>query len=452
MRGVQRRLWQMDTNLDLSTASREDLLRVITTQQTTIAALERRIADLERRLGSSGGKPMPGTKAQQPPAKPRRPRKSRPHGFARTRATPTARVVHAVERCPDCGTRLQGGRVKRRREVIDAPVVPIQVIEHVFVQRQCPCCGRRWLPTDALNGIVAGRQRLGVGLVSLVTTLREEHRLPVRTIQAYLRTVHHLHLSVGAIVAAGQRVAVAGTPAVQTIRDRIRASPVVQADETGWRESGRNGYAWTFSTSTERYFVRRGRHKAVVDEVLGERFSGVLGCDFYAAYHHYAGRKQRCWAHLLRDIHDLAHLYPTDASVQTWATAVHTLFTKARAAIYPEARQRLAAQQAYAQAVLALCTPFLDDPLAVQRRLCRRIARFLPELFVFVAEPDVPADNNGAERSLRHLVTSRKISGGTRSPQGTATKMVLASLFGTWRARGLDPLQQCRRLLMSPQV
>ena len=40
-----------------------------------------------------------------------------------------------------------------------------------------------------------------------------------------------------------------------------------------------------------------------------------------------------------------------------------------------------------------------------------------------MAEPDVPADNNPAERSLRHLVISRKVSGGTRSEQGTESKM-----------------------------
>ena len=51
-----------------------------------------------------------------------------------------------------------------------------------------------------------------------------------------------------------------------------------------------------------------------------------------------------------------------------------------------------------------------------------------------------PSDNNPAERSLRPLVISRKISGGTRSEQGTETKMALASLFGTWRAQGLNPL------------
>ena len=78
--------------------------------------------------------------------------------------------------------------------------------------------------------------------------------------------------------------------------------------------------------------------------------------------------------------------------------------------------------------------------------------RFIKELFVFVSDPAVPSDNNAAERSLRHLVTSRKISGGTRSGQGTDSKMTLASLFGTWRARGLNPLLECRRLLASPQI
>ena len=36
--------------------------------------------------------------------------------------------------------------------------------------------------------------------------------------------------------------------------------------------------------------------------------------------------------------------------------------------------------------------------------------------------------------------------------KGTETKMELASLFGTWPARGLDSLQACLEMLVSPQV
>ena len=67
------------------------------------------------------------------------------------------------------------------------------------------------------------------------------------------------------------------------------------------------------------------------------------------------------------------------------------------------------------------------------------MANHIKELFVFVAEPKVPPDNNAAERSLRTVVISRKISGGTRSGRGTDTKTTLASLFGTWRAQGSTP-------------
>ena len=288
--------------------------------------------------------------------------------------------------------------------------------------------------------------------------------------------MHQLRLSVGAIVSAIHQTAQRAQPAVAAILDRIRASPVVHADETGWRQSGANGYVWTFSTPTERYFpcssqgqaLRRGRGKAVVDEALGESFSGVLVSDFYAAYHHYDGPKQRCWAHpcssqgqaLLRDIHDQRTRYPKDAALARWAAAVHQLYVAAKACNYHEPWQRRVAQLAWERKLLAICRPFLSDPSAVQGKLCRRIERHIKslprtgygELFVFVAEPDVPADNNPAERSLRHLVVSRKVSGGTRSERGTESKITLASLFGTWRAQGLNPLAACRQLLVSPRL
>ena len=190
----------------------------------------------------------------------------------------------------------------------------------------------------------------------------------------------------------------------------------------------------------------------MVDEALSDAFSGVLVSDFYAAYHHYDGPKQRCWAHLLRDIHDLRTLYPDDTPLARWADAVHGIYDRAKTCTHPRAKRRRTAQLALERQLLALCQPFRHDPSATQAKLCRRIERHLKELFVFVAEPDVPADNNAAERSLRHLVISRKISGGTRSEQGTQSKMTLASLFGTWRAQGLNPLAACCQLLISPQL
>ncbi len=191
----------------------------------------------------------------------------------------------------------------------------------------------------------------------------------------------------------------------------------------------------------------------MVEALLGDDFAGVLVSDFYAGYQHYPGVKQKCWAHLLRDVHDLRMAHLDDAAVTAWAAGVHDVYLRAVAwkQAHPRAddatRQTMAAR--FAQELTAVGAPYTEATVP-QRVLNARTAKHLHELFVFVVEREVPPDNNEAERSLRHLVTSRKISGGTRSAAGSATKMTLASLFGTWRQQGSNPFTACRTLLVSP--
>ena len=137
----------MDNDFYLTTASRAALLAVIAELKATNAQLQQRVAALEARLNTRGSPGMPGNKPPSGRPGPRKgPRKQRPHGFTRKRMAPTKRVEHALEVCPDCGTRLAGGWVQRTREVIEIPVAPVQVTEHVFVARICPVCGRRQVP------------------------------------------------------------------------------------------------------------------------------------------------------------------------------------------------------------------------------------------------------------------------------------------------------------------
>ncbi len=476
--------------IDLKDASRDDLIRLIVSQHETISRQERVIAAQQERIatleatvtqltakvgellatvetlrrggeGAGSGRPpgMPGLKPATGKARPpKQVRKRREEQFVRRRMAPTAQVVHAVACCPTCGVTLVGGSVKRRREVIEVPVVPAVVTEHVFLERRCSHCRTRHTPAVDLGEAVVGRQRFGVGVVSLIVALREEGRLPITTIQWYLATFHWLHVSRGAIVGAIQQVARRSTAVVAGIQQEIRGSPVAHLDETGWRENGVNGYVWTCSTPGARYFARGSREGKMVDALLGDDFAGVLVSDFYAGYQHYPGVKQKCWAHLLRDVHDLRVAHPKDADVQAWAAAVHDLYVRAvawkqlhaddgEAARQRAERQR--AERAFMAELQTVYAPSCEAPVP-QRVLSQRMAKHLHELFVFVREPDVPPDNNAAERALRHLVTSRKISGGTRSTAGSETKMTLASLFGTWRVRGINPFLACRALLISP--
>ncbi len=418
----------------------DQLQATVAEQQTLIARLEARIRALEtERDRNDPTKKMPGLK---PAATPRRrkagPRRQREHGFSRARSEPTERVEHAVDECPHCATPLSGGWVAWRKEVLELPEAPARVIEHVYLARRCPnrACGARVTPPAASAaelGVASERERLGVHLVSVIAALRAELRLPVHLIQWYLAALHGLEVSVGAIVGALQRVATQGAATVDAIQAAIRGSPVVHADETGLRQGGVNGYLWSFSTPTERYFVRAGRNKEVVDAVLGPSFTGVLVTDFYAAYDHYDGPHQRCWAHLLRDIHGLVERHPSDTDLRAWAEQVRAIYDRARRISSNEPAQRRRAQRQCETDLLACSQPYLDADAAMvpQATLCRRLAKYLPELFTFVGDPTVPTTNNAAERSVRPVVIQRKISGGTRSSTGTTTFSCLATLFGT---------------------
>jgi len=288
-------------------------------QRATIEWLEARLAALEAGREKSRG--MPGNKIEvKKPESPKAERKKREHNFVRKR-TPELdeRVELAYDHCPGCRSGLTDGSVKRTREVIEVRPSPVVVTEHVFIERCCPICEKRYTPVAHLLGVAVGKSRLGVALVSLIAALREEARLPAERIAWYLRTFHPLSLSVGAIVLALERVAQRGKEQVGQVLEAVRASLFVNADETGRRENGNNGYVWTYSTPTGRYFLRAGRDRGVVERTLAGSFHGVLCCDFYASYNCYPGPIQRCWVHLLRDIHELVAKHPHNAILVGWA-------------------------------------------------------------------------------------------------------------------------------------
>jgi hypothetical protein len=248
-------------------------------------------------------------------------------------------------------------------------------------------------------------------------------------------------------------VADRGKPAYDDLRRQIRGSPMVNSDETGWRECGVNGYIWSFSNPEVRYLLRdQSRASKVVMQMLGDEFAGVLVSDFYGAYNVYEGVKQRCWVHLLRDLKHLREKHPENKSVAEWVGRIKSIYEEAKVVARGEHDQmdRCRMRQHFEARMLRLATPYLHAKKAPQRVLAKRIESFLGELFPFVDCEGVPSDNNAAERAVRPAVIARKVSGGTRSTRGSNTRMVLMSLFGTWNLNGLDPLTTCMAMLAAP--
>ena len=75
-----------------------------------------------------------------------------------------------------------------------------------------------------------------------------------------------------------------------------RQAAVKQADETGWRTEGHNGYAWLFCTpDLSLYRFRRTRSGSVAREVFGDQsLPGVLVVDRYNGYNRMPCSLQYC--------------------------------------------------------------------------------------------------------------------------------------------------------------
>src|SRR6185503_15997532 len=92
--------------------------------------------------------------------------------------------------------------------------------------------------------------------------------------------------------------------------------------------------SWAFSTPGEeavRYYdYDHSRGQAVVKRILGGQFDGHLVSDFYVGYNDYAGKHQRCWTHLLRDLHELKEQQRQQPEVVAWAQDVRALYDEAQ--------------------------------------------------------------------------------------------------------------------------
>jgi transposase len=442
--------------------------------RTEVAALRQQVVELTQQLrvalvrlaelAQDKTEPPPFVKPDRPqPTEPKGPRKKRAaeHNTSRKRAQPTRIERHVLERCPDCGYRLSGESIDYTREVIELPPPqPVEVIEHQVIKRWCPHCATWHSPKLDLCGQVIGQGRIGVRVASLVSYLRTTLRLPFRVIQSYLATLHNLQLSVGELVELTHAVRQQLQPQADQLKAAVQTSTVTHGDETSWREAGQNGYAWAFVTAgpaAVRYFeFAHSRGHLIAQRILGPDWRGWLVTDFYAAYNLIPGRHQRCWVHLLRDLHDLKQAQADHPAVVQWATAVRKLYDEAQAWLAAHPAPTLAERRTeYADLFTRACrlgeqyALTYDHPCGA---LAKRLLRHQDELFQFILVPGLPADNNLAERSIRPLVIMRKISGGTRSEEGTKTRLTLASLLHTWAARNLNPFLECYAALRQPSA
>ena len=164
---------------------------------------------------------------------------------------------------------------------------PIQVTESQCLEAICPQCGGK------SRGDLPGEWRSGLGtnLLALTAILTAYRRVPRRVVQELLSTVLQLPISLGSVQAAVEEAGDAAGPVAEELRRQLPQEAVLNIDETGWRCQGKKAWLWVFVASRFVYYwIDPKRHRAVLDQVLGEAFAGALCSDRWAAYLSYLRR------------------------------------------------------------------------------------------------------------------------------------------------------------------
>ena len=156
----------------------------------------------------------------------------------------------------------------------------------------------------------------------------------------------------------------------------------------------------------------------------------------------------------MRHGHRLTVKYPEAADAHAWVAGMRAIYDAACALVATPGYARLpvdvreAHRLAYEQRLQDHAQPARQAEIKEWRNLAIFLLDHLNELFVFVQHPEVPSHNNAAERAVRGPVTARKICGGTRSKQGSDSKMLLFSLLQTCQVRGLDVITALTDMLL----
>ena len=284
---------------DLRSLSKSDLIRIILAQEMCIAALERRL------MMYDNAHTPPSLCKRQPPKTPPRGRLGAPEGhprYEREQPVPTETIEHREDACPRCASPLGEPYRVERRVIEELPEPqPLRAVAHLINHYRCLHCKQH---ITATNDVPQGM--FGERLQTTVTLLKYDDRLPLRKVVNSLRRSHGVDMSNVAVMNILEHVGAALQPSYTTLLARVRNAPVVHVDETGIHMDGKKWWIWVFVTDTETVFViRPSRGGGVPREILGEDFKGTVVCDGWNAYYQFM-TVQRCWAHLMREIKQLA--------------------------------------------------------------------------------------------------------------------------------------------------
>ena len=345
--------------------------------------------------------------------------------------------------CPHCGsTDISPCEDTEDHTQEDIEIVRPRLVRYRKRRGYCRNCKKSFFPRGPDE---IPNARVGPVARAAAEYLHYAARVPGQSVCRVFAALWGLPFTPSALVGFDTRTAHNGRPLYDNIAEKARYSAMINVDESGWPVGPFHEWLWVLTNPDLTLFhIDPSRSSAVVKEILGENYGGVLGSDCFSGYNPVeAAAKQKCLTHYERTATEIEKFHPGDSAALAFAAAVKDLLGEARqvkrdwlADVLTD-RDAAASATAFELRLDGLTANPLDNKDAENLR--QRLVTHRDANFTFLRYRDVEPDNNRAERALRPSVVARKTSYGSNSVLGAWNHETIMSLVETARLHGIGP-------------
>ncbi len=364
--------------------------------------------------------------------------------------------------CPRCGKPYRPFAGTEDSQLIEIEVKAYKrKIRRVRYRAGCSCKGTPGIISAAAEDKLIPRSSLGISIWELLLGEKYLYQRPLNKCRESLRT-YGLDIPAGTVVGGFKRLAALFDPLREAIREKNRSETHWHCDETRWavfqlteQKLSFRWYLWLFkSPSTVLFLLDPRRSAEVVSGHLGQVEEGILSVDRYSAYKAFAKKKRHvllafCWTHARRDFLKTAQGFPSlRAWAGEWVELIGEVYHRNDLRCQTlEDRKKFQAQEGELRKALRGMKKRLRDELSEQRvdadrqKVLQSMNNHWKGLQVFVDHPEIPMDNNAAERLLRSPAVGRKNYYGSGAMWSGQFAAMMFSVFQTILLWGINPRQ-----------
>jgi len=363
--------------------------------------------------------------------------------------------------CPCCSAPYEDIGSSEESDIIEIGVeAHIRRIKRKKYRRFCKCSSQKLFLTAPQASKVLSKSRFGNSVWTYCLLQKFWHGQPLhRMIQAL--NSQGLSISAGTIVGGFFRLLPLFRRIYQSIVEKSLTDKHWHADETGWKvfqtfeKKGNNRwFLWVFKSNSASVFIMDpSRGAKVIQSFFGHESKGTISCDRYRAYFCFASRSQGrfsvayCWVHMRRDFLALTKDWPKSKPwAEDWVEEIRRLYHLNHNRIaqlrdsmgFEECQKNLeeGVKRFKEKADRQLKNTKLAKPC---RKVLESLNRHWKGLTTFVENPDIPMDNNSAERALRGGVVGRKNYYGSGSQSSAELAAIMFTVIQTLLIWGINP-------------